>query len=117
MEPRTLLRAGAALVAAGALAFGPVADLIGDGKAQALADGTLDTATTPPLSTRADCVDGMAGAYPCEAMDLLAIVPTAEIGLGTVSDMWGWTDPATGQEWALITTGIGMAFVSSPTSR
>ena len=37
-----------------------------------------------------------------------------QIGLteGIVNDMWGWTDPVTGTEWALVGHSQGTAFVS-----
>ena len=37
-----------------------------------------------------------------------------ELGVtdGIVNDMWGWTDPATGTEWALVGHSQGTAFVS-----
>lgn len=44
------------------------------------------------------CVDGMAGEYPCNNIDLLSFVPIAELGSTyDASDSWGWTDPETSQ--------------------
>ena len=41
------------------------------------------------------CVNGFAGAYPCDKVDMLARVPLTQMG-GTASDtggdVWGWTD-------------------------
>ena len=60
------------------------------------------------------CEAGMAGPYPCEGIDLVSRLAPWEIGLedGFVSDMWGWTDPATGIEWALVGHTFGTAFVN-----
>jgi choice-of-anchor B domain-containing protein len=65
----------------------------------------------------ARCADGFAGPYPCRDVDLLAVLPHAEIGGGTGNDMWGWTDPDTGREYALVGRSTGTAFVdiSNPT--
>ena len=52
----------------------------------------------------ADCVNGMAGEFPCQDVDLLGHLPLAEIGGGEIgNDMWGWTDPrpaASTRSWA-----------------
>jgi choice-of-anchor B domain-containing protein len=63
------------------------------------------------------CADGMAGPYPCSEIDLLAFLPHAEIGGGSGNDLWGWTDPVTGREYALVGRSSGTAFVdiSTPT--
>jgi choice-of-anchor B domain-containing protein len=58
------------------------------------------------------CAGGMAGIYPCENVDLLAFLPLADMGGGNGNDIWGWTDPVTGIEWALVGRSNGTAFVS-----
>jgi choice-of-anchor B domain-containing protein len=66
-------------------------------------------------SSTVPCVDGRAGIYPCHDVDLVAFLPRDELGLGAqdvVNDMWGWTDPASGVEYALVGTSNGTAFVS-----
>jgi choice-of-anchor B domain-containing protein len=68
--------------------------------AQAL--GALDAAA---------CSNGMAGPYPCRDIDLQAVLPHAEIGGGSGNDIWGWTDPQTGREYALVGRSSGTAFV------
>jgi choice-of-anchor B domain-containing protein len=62
------------------------------------------------------CQDGMAGSFPCRNVDLLAFVPLASMGGGTGSDLWGWTDPLTGKEYALFgrSNGTAMVDVSDP---
>jgi choice-of-anchor B domain-containing protein len=59
----------------------------------------------------ATCNGGMAGSYPCRDVDLMAFLPHAEIGGGSGNDLWGWTDPVTGREYALVGRSSGTAFV------
>ena len=70
--------------------------------------------------TNVACTDGTAGPYPCAHVDLLSVLPIEALG-GTaetdLNDVWGWTDPQTGTEYALVGRTDGTAFVdvSSPT--
>ncbi len=61
------------------------------------------------------CVDGMAGIYPCDNVDLLSYMSLAEIGGNpnndNTSDVWGWVSPATNKEYALVAVSNGLAFV------
>ena len=57
------------------------------------------------------CTDGMAGPYPCRDIDLMAFLPHGQIGGGSGNDIWGWTDPLTGREYALVGRSTGTAFV------
>ena len=57
------------------------------------------------------CADGMAGGYPCRDIDLMSFLPHGDIGGGTGNDLWGWTDPVTGREYALVGHSTGTAFV------
>jgi choice-of-anchor B domain-containing protein len=57
------------------------------------------------------CTDGMAGPYPCRDIDLMAFLPHSDIGGGSGNDIWGWTDPLTGREYALVGRSSGTAFV------
>lgn len=59
----------------------------------------------------APCVDGMAAIFPCENVDLASFVPLEQLGGVNGSDIWGWEDPSTGREYAIMTTGEGTAFV------
>lgn len=56
--------------------------------------------------------DGKAGEYECNNVDLLAFVSLADLGSrGDANDIWGWTDPDTGQEYALVGCEDGTSFV------
>lgn len=57
------------------------------------------------------CVSGFAGSYPCNNVDLMAFMPLATIGGGQGNDIWGWTDPQTGREYALMGRTSGTSFV------
>jgi choice-of-anchor B domain-containing protein len=63
----------------------------------------------------AACVNGQAGPYPCSDIDLMAFVPHTQMGGGTGNDIWGWTDPLTGREYALVGESTGTAFVDIST--
>ncbi len=56
------------------------------------------------------CVDGMAGMFPCRNVNLRAFVPLSEMGATWSNDIWGWTDPQTDREYALIGLGNGTGF-------
>jgi choice-of-anchor B domain-containing protein len=56
-------------------------------------------------------VGGFAGPYPCARVDLASFVPIDAIGGGTANDIWGWTDPATLKEYALVGRSTGTSFV------
>ena len=61
--------------------------------------------------TETPCVGGDASGYPCSNIDLLAFMPLASIGGGNGNDIWGWTDPQNGKEYALMGRTNGTAFV------
>lgn len=58
------------------------------------------------------CVNGMAGGFPCDGWDLVAHFDLSELGAtGNGNDCWGWTDPLTGAEYALMGVSNGTVFV------
>lgn len=68
-----------------------------------------------PALSATPCVGGMAGAYFCNNIDLLAFMPLSSIGGGSGNDVWGWTSPE-GREIALMgrTSGTSFVDVSDP---
>lgn len=61
-----------------------------------------------------ECQDGSAAAFDCEEVDLVSFVPVR--GLGgergvVVNDLWGWTDPETGKEYAVVGRNNATVFV------
>ncbi len=73
-------------------------------------------AAAPLAAQGVPCIAGFAGPYPCDNVDLLAIVPSGEIvgssaNPSSGSDMWGWTDPQTGREYAVQGLSDAVAFI------
>ena len=64
------------------------------------------------------CIDGSAGGYPCNGYDLMAHLSLDTFGALRGNDSWGWTDPQTNREYALIGTDVNAAFVdiTNPTN-
>jgi choice-of-anchor B domain-containing protein len=76
----------------------------------------------PALSDVSCSETGGADQFTCKQVDVLSFMPLDAIG-GTdrgiqTNDVWGWTDPQTGREYALVGRTDGTAFVdvSSPAS-
>ena len=82
-----------------------------------------------PLSNL-KCTNGMAGPFPCDEVDLASFLPVSELGgsrplpqleevdstIGSLAndslnDIWGWVDPQTKREYALVGKSDGVAFV------
>ena len=60
------------------------------------------------------CTDGVAADWECSEIDLVSFLPTKDIGgkRGVrLNDIWGWTDPETGREYALVGRSDGTSFV------
>ncbi|AJQ97656.1 choice-of-anchor B family protein [Gynuella sunshinyii] len=76
-------------------------------------DRLLTTDSFSANSTSATCAGGSANGYPCENIDLLSFVPKANMGGGSanLSDIWGYTDPQTGAEIAIVGRTNGTSFV------
>ena len=53
----------------------------------------------------------MAAGFACNGVDLRKRVPLATMGGGAGNDVWGWADPQTGREYALVGLDNGTAFV------
>ena len=67
------------------------------------------------LVAQTNCVNGYAGMYPCNNLDLLSSLPVSVLantsGNPEGSDIWGWTDALDGKEYALVATTNSTAFV------
>ena len=82
------------------------------------AEGSILRESTRTLTAvtgeEAPCTDGATGPFDCSQVDLVAFVPLASLGAdpGTIlNDIWGWTDPVTGRDWALVGRSDATAFV------
>ncbi len=74
---------------------------------QALAKGNLSAAAA------ATCSNGSANGYPCDKVDFQSFLAKNNMGGGSadLNDIWGWTDPVTGQEFAIVGRVNGTSFV------
>ncbi len=64
-----------------------------------------------PISD-AECVDGMAAdLFPCHNVDLMSFIPLTGTDSTFVNDVWGWTDPVTKMELAIVGSYEGTVFV------
>ncbi len=85
-----------------------------DSKAEQFADVRAANANAKSNAPKsfAPCVRGKsAGMYPCDGVDMMSNVALSELGLSFGNDIWGWTDSATGDEYALMGGIEGTAFV------
>lgn len=63
---------------------------------------------------KVECNNGRAAAFDCSNVELMSYLSVPDIGGGRgiqLNDIWGWTDPETGKEWALIGRMDGTSFV------
>ena len=61
------------------------------------------------------CTSGTAAGYACSGVGFVSLTTPAELGAppGTrLNDVWGWTDPSGGVEYALVGRRDGVTFVS-----
>ena len=61
-----------------------------------------------------ECTDDRASGFECSRVDVAAFLPIKDIGgsRGTrVNDVWGWSDPQTGREFAIVGRTDGTSFV------
>lgn len=80
-------------------------------------DGVADIPLPDPQpaapTARVNCVNGMAGLYPCEGIDLMAQITPAQFGVGNfeASNIWGFVDLNDNREYAMIGLNKGTAVV------
>jgi choice-of-anchor B domain-containing protein len=68
----------------------------------------------PIVGGRVECASGKADQFGCGEVDLLSFLPVSAIGGGrgvALNDVWGWTDPQTGKEWAIVGRVDGTSFI------
>ena len=66
------------------------------------------------LGARIECTGGKAGEFECKGVDLLSHLSRRDMGAEPrilVNDIWGWTDPETNQEYALVGKENSVAIV------
>jgi len=62
-------------------------------------------------SNKVPCENGMADGYPCNDYDLLLNMPLSAFSAASGNDSWGWTDPTTDKEYAIMGLNNGTAFI------
>ncbi len=68
----------------------------------------------PVLGGEVGCTGGEASVFGCSDVDLVSFVPVEDLGgaRGTrVNDVWGWTDPETDRDYAIVGRMDGTSFV------
>ena len=102
---------------------GRVVVLERDGSGWRPAQAIEERALPESIATGAEvgCADDTAAGFDCRAVDLLAYLSLESLGAEPdemLSDVWGWTDPETGREYALVgrTAGMAVVDVSDPTA-
>ena len=73
---------------------------------------------SPVFTATWPCENGIADVYPCKGYDLMSYMSLDDLtpeGINNVNlagnDSWGWTDPDTGKEYALVGLNSHTAFV------
>ena len=63
------------------------------------------------------CKNGQAAEFFCKNIDLVAHIPADVMGGAGIADVWGWVDPETKKEYAILGSSDGVQFldVSNPT--
>ena len=57
------------------------------------------------------CINGMAGGYPCENVEMFSFTAGVDLGGGSMNDIWGWVDPSDGTEYVILGRTNGTAFI------
>ncbi len=74
-----------------------------------------ENSTLKPITgEKVSCEDGKSFIFTCKNVDMISLLPVSELGgrRGVrVNDMWGWEDPLTGREYALVGRVDGTSFV------
>jgi len=87
----------------------------GSGSSTPVPPPSVGPTPPPPVSGNdlgpALCVNGEAAGFACSGMKLQKRIPLADMGGGSGNDIWGWTDPSGGDEYALMGQTNGVTFV------
>ncbi len=68
----------------------------------------------PVLGSEVECAEGAATVFGCSNVDLVSFVPVEDLGGARgvrVNDVWGWTDPETERDYAIVGRTDGTSFV------
>ena len=73
-----------------------------------------DLGLEPLLGEERECEQGSVERFTCREVDMVSFLPVPSLGgdrRNMVNDLWGWTDPQTGREYAIVGRADGTAFV------
>ena len=88
----------------------PSLDILGHEFANVVGAAANEESNAP--RGHAPCIRGRAAdSFDCRNIDMLSHLTLGDLGFTFVNDMWGWTDPVTGKDYALVGGGEGMAAV------
>lgn len=76
-----------------------------DGMTPTVEPGTTD------LFGRIPCQNGFSDIYPCDNYDIMSHISIETLGVTGLNDIWGWTDPMTSREYAIIGTIQNTTFI------
>jgi choice-of-anchor B domain-containing protein len=68
----------------------------------------------PLVGAEVVCAGGIAGRFPCSGIKLMSYLPVSGVGGAAgvdLNDIWGWVDPQTNREYAIVMRRDGTAFV------
>lgn len=76
---------------------------------------TIPTSTKrESILSKTKCENGYAGSYECDGIDMMSYIDKTQLGginSTILNDIWGWTDPSNGKEYALVGMSNGTSFV------
>ncbi|MFT5515238.1 MAG: choice-of-anchor B domain-containing protein [Rhodothermales bacterium] len=67
------------------------------------------------VGAASECEDDKAGGFACSEVDMMSFLTRGDVGAGRgiqMNDVWGWEDPETGGEYAIIGRTDGTSFVN-----
>lgn len=77
---------------------------------------SCESNTSSEAPSYTPCSNGKSEEYPCKKIDLYAHVDISELSGDELSDIWGWIDPETGKEYAILglINGVDIVDVTNP---
>lgn len=59
------------------------------------------------------CVDGRAGPFHCDGLDLARLFPWSDLGIDRINDLWGWHDDDNDRDYLIVGGTSGAVIVDS----
>ena len=74
-------------------------------------EGATPVAVAPSAGQAAECQNGRAAGYACHNVDLLSHLPLEMLEAASANDLWGWSNPQTGKDYAIVGVNNGTVFI------